>query len=214
MLDEILRFAQNDMFITAKLKHLRISPRKVRLVTDLVRGLSVEEAEKQLKFLTKRSAEPILKLLNSAVANAQNVYNLAKNDLEIAKILVDPGPTLKRWIPRAMGRATPIMKRTSHITLVLEPKKGVTVEKKKVEEKPVKKIIEDKEKPATKEEDTGLLEEIVRPVEKKEDDKELVDKPKSIVPPKPYQTASRSKKKFFSRQTFGNAKKLFRRKSI
>jgi large subunit ribosomal protein L22 len=199
---------------TAKLRHLRISPRKVRLVANLVRGLSVVEAEKQLKFLTKRAAKPVLKLLKSAIANAENNANLAKDSLYIAKILVDPGPTLKRWMPRAMGRATPIMKRTSHLTIVLESKEPLPL-KKELKEKIKEKPIKEKEKPAVKEkEEPALLEEIRQTAERVKEEKKPVAKPKPVSPPRPYPTTPKAKKRFFSRQTFGNVKKHFRRKSI
>lgn len=206
----------NRGMIKAKLRHLRISPRKARLVADLIRGLSVEEAERQLIFLNKKSASQILKLLRSAVANAQHNASLSKENLYLSEILVDAGPTLKRWRPRAMGRASTIMKRTSHVTIVLDQrdKAGKRIEEKAVKEKAepiVKKDIK-KEEPETKTPD--LLEEISQPVGMVEDDKEDALKPKKVLPPKPYQTTSQSKKKFFSRQTFGNAKKIFRRKSI
>ncbi len=189
--------------ITAKLRHLRISPRKVRLAVDLIRGLDVTEAENQLKFLPKRAAQPVLKLLKSAIANALNDFEAVKENLFVAKITVDPGPTLKRWMPRAMGRATPKLKRTSHVTIVLEFKDGKVPVKKKIEKK-AKEVVEKPKK------DTSLLEEISEPV--KEDKSDL--EPKKIAPEKPYQTTSKSKKKFFSRQTLGNVKKTFRRKSI
>lgn len=108
------------MEIKAQLKHLRISPRKVRLVVNLIKGLSVESAEKQLKFCSKRAARPILKLLKSAAANAKHNFNLTRKDLYVSKIAVDQGPSLKRWRARAMGRAAPILKRTSHVILFLE----------------------------------------------------------------------------------------------
>ncbi|MBU1292011.1 50S ribosomal protein L22 [Patescibacteria group bacterium] len=194
--------------ITAKLRHLRISSRKVRLVVDLVRGLNVIEAEKQLKFLPKRAAEPVLKLLNSAVANALNNFKALKENLFIAKIMVDPGPTLKRWMPRAMGRATPLRKRTSHITIVLESKEPLPV-KKEIEKKEVKPV----KKEDLKKDKSDLLEEVTQPIDQPIEEKEEV-KLKSPAPDKPYQTTSQSKKKFFSRQTFGNVQKRFRRKVI
>jgi len=191
--------------ITAKLRHLRISPRKARLVVGLVRGLNVIEAEKQLKFLPKRAAEPVLKLLNSAVANALNNFKALKENLSIARITVDPGPTLKRWMPRAMGRATPLRKRTSHITIILESKEKIE----KKEAKPVKKENLKKDK-------SDLLEEVTQPIDRPIQEVPMQDRdpdPKGVGK-KPYQTTSQSKKKFFSRQTFGNAKKTFRRKVI
>ncbi len=111
----------------AKLKHLRIAPRKVRLVIGLIRGLKVEDAVIQLGFSKKSAALPVLKLLNSAVANAIHNHDLKIDTLVIKEAMVDEGATLHRWMPRAMGRATPLRKRSSHITLVLE---GEVVEKK------------------------------------------------------------------------------------
>lgn len=99
----------------AQLKYLRISPRKIRLVADVIRGLNTVEAEQQLKFSSKKSAKHLLKLLKSAIANAGDASNLF-----ISEIKVDSGPTLKRWRARAMGRAAMIRKRTSHITIILE----------------------------------------------------------------------------------------------
>ncbi len=108
------------MPVKVHLRHLRISPRKVRLVIDLIRGAGAEEAESQLRFLPKKAALPVIKLLHSAIAAADHDFKLDKKDLYISKIYVDEGPTLKRFMPRAMGRAAAIHKRTSHITLVLD----------------------------------------------------------------------------------------------
>ena len=187
--------------ITAKLRHLRISPRKVRLVANLIKGLSVKEAEKQLKFLTKRSAQPVLKLLNSAIANAENNAKLIKENLYISRITVDIGPSLKRWRPRAMGRAFQILKRTSHITITLDQKETLVSKKDKEVKEPV---IKKPEKASVIKEET--VEKIVK--------EKTISKKRSIPPKKPYGTTTQSKKRFFSRQTLGNAKKLFRRKSI
>lgn len=103
---------------TAHLNYLRIAPRKVRLVADTVRGLSAQEAEAQLLVMRQRSAPALLKLLRSAIANAKN-KNLKINTLVVKAMSVDQGPILKRIMPRAQGRATPIHKKTSHITIVL-----------------------------------------------------------------------------------------------
>ncbi len=111
------------MKVTAKLTQLRMSSRKVGLVADLIRGMDTREAENQLKFLTKRASLPLLKLLKSAVSNAQHNFNIEKDNLFISEIQINQGRTLKRWRARAMGRSAPIMKRTSHISLVLETKK-------------------------------------------------------------------------------------------
>ena len=112
------------MQVTAKLKYLRIAPRKLRLVADLIRGKDVLKALAELTFLTKRGANPFLKLLESAIANAKNNFQLDEKDLYLAKVLVDEGPKLKRWRPRARGQAFPIQKKTSHLLIVLEQKKG------------------------------------------------------------------------------------------
>ena len=110
------------MEVRAVGKYLRVSPHKVRLVADLVRGKKVDEALTILKFLPKKSGRLINKTLRSAVANAENTHTIDVDTLFIKSILVDEGPKLKRWRPRAMGRATRILKRTSHITMVLAEK--------------------------------------------------------------------------------------------
>lgn len=108
-----------------------MAPRKVRLVVDLVRGLPVAEAELRLNFLQKEAARPVLKLLKSALANAANNFKLDPTTLVVKTITVDGGTTLKRFRPRAMGRAAPIRKRTSHINLILAPASEITLGKKK-----------------------------------------------------------------------------------
>jgi len=108
------------MISTAKLRYLRIAPRKVRLVADLIRGKTVKKAESILTFTTKGAASSALKLLKQAVANAKNNFQVDENDLYISKIIVDEGKKYKRQLPRARGRADIILKRTSHITLVLD----------------------------------------------------------------------------------------------
>jgi large subunit ribosomal protein L22 len=104
----------------ASAKNVRISPRKVRMVVDTVRGKSVSQAMNILMFTRKKAAKPVQKLLRSAVANANENDGISEvDDLFIDRIMVDEGPTLKRYTPRARGRATPIHKRTSHIQIVL-----------------------------------------------------------------------------------------------
>lgn len=106
----------------ARVKHIRIAPRKVRLVVDLIRGKRIPEALAILR-LTPRGASPVVeKVLKSAIANAQNNHNMDVDRLFVKEIFVDPGPTLKRFHPRAQGRAYSIMKRTSHITVVVAEK--------------------------------------------------------------------------------------------
>jgi large subunit ribosomal protein L22 len=107
------------MEVKASLKHLKIAPRKTRLVAGLVRGMEVNKAINQLKFLNKKSAQPVLKLVNSAIASAVNNYDLDKNNLIIKEIRIEDGKTLKRWLPRAHGRATTIRKRMSHVYITL-----------------------------------------------------------------------------------------------
>ncbi|SEN60836.1 50S ribosomal protein L22 [Lihuaxuella thermophila] len=103
-------------------RNVRIAPRKARLVIDLIRGKSVEEAFAILRF-TPRAASPIIeKVLSSAVANAEHNHNLDTSRLVVEKAYVDEGPTMKRYMPRAMGRASRINKRTSHITVVVSEK--------------------------------------------------------------------------------------------
>jgi len=194
----------------AKLKHLRMSPRKVRLVAGLVRGLTVEEAEKQLRFSVKKAAEPILKLLNSAVANAKQNEDLTKENLYIARIVVEAGRPLKRWRPRAMGRATPILKRTSHIILSLEQKNAV-LQDKKMSQKVESKVDKEKKEVLPKEEIIAELPKKEKDVEEKKDPSV---KAKTTAPKRPYQTTPQSKKRFFSRQSEGGGRKMFRRKKI
>lgn len=107
-----------------------MSPRKVRLVVDAIRGMSVVSAETKLKFLPKLAAMPVHKLLRSAIANADHNFHLKEETLFIKTIVADGGPTLKRSRPRAFGRAAPIRKRTTHITLILSDEKPVAVGKK------------------------------------------------------------------------------------
>jgi len=105
--------------VTAKLKYLRIAPRKVRLLADLVRGMPLSKALLQIRFSGKKAATPFLKLLKSAESNAKHNAKLNSEDLRVEEVRVDGGPVLKRFMPRARGRATTIRRRTSHISVVL-----------------------------------------------------------------------------------------------
>lgn len=107
------------MKVRAQAKYIRQSPYKVRLVLDAVRGLPVGEAATILAHANRRAAEPIAKVLHSAVANAEHNHSLDADDLFVAEAFADEGPTLKRFKPRARGRANRIRKRTSHITIVV-----------------------------------------------------------------------------------------------
>lgn len=108
------------MKVTATLRYLRIAPRKVRLLADLIRGKRADDAQNILNFSLQKSAGILLKLLKQAIANAKNNSNMEESNLYISKITVDSGPMLKRFRPRARGSANEIQKKTSHITIVLE----------------------------------------------------------------------------------------------
>ena len=105
--------------ITAKSKYIRQSPYKLRLVLNLIRGLPVSEALDILKFTKRKASDEITKVIQSAMANAENNFGLNSNDLYISKAIADEGPTLKRFRPRARGRAGRINKRTSHLIIEL-----------------------------------------------------------------------------------------------
>jgi ribosomal protein L22 len=110
------------VFVRAQAKYVRSSPRKARLVVDHIRGKSVEEARAILAHTPRAAAVPVLKVLESAVANAEHNHELLPDELRIHQVMVDEGPTIKRFRPRALGRATKIRKRTSHITINLTNK--------------------------------------------------------------------------------------------
>jgi len=188
------------MEIKASLNNLRISPRKVRLITDLIRGMRVNEAKSQLSFLVKKPAPLVLKLLNSATANAKQSFDLKEDNLYIKQILVEAGPSLKRSLPRAMGRATPILKRTSAVKLILD------------ELKPSVKKARKKSKPQVVKPEEALAGGEMKIQDIREPEKE--DKSKLPPPQRPYGSSTEAKKRNFSRQTFGNIRKMFRRKSI
>ena len=121
------------MEIKASLRYKRIAPRKSRLIPNLIRGKEVDEVKKELSFSPKRAALPFLKLLDSALANAKNNFEVKGEELKdfyIKKIIIDEGPTLKRWRPVAKGSAHAIQKKTGHITLILDKKKPKSKNKK------------------------------------------------------------------------------------
>ncbi len=141
------------MKVTATLKNLRMSPRKVRLVTRSIVGMNCSVALIQLQNLVKKTSNPLEKLLRSAIANAENNFGLDKDNLFVNNIQVGGGPSLKRWLPRAQGRATLILKRTSQIDLELEErvegknrKSKEQLEKERaVKEKAIKKSVKEEE---------------------------------------------------------------------
>ncbi len=114
----------------ASARFVRITPMKARRVVDLVRGLPVDEALTILEFSPQAAAKTVYKVLESAVANAETNEGLPTGDLVVSVAMVDEGPTMKRWRPRAQGRATRINKRTSHITLAVQPAEVVAQSKK------------------------------------------------------------------------------------
>lgn len=177
--------------IKAKLSHLHIAPRKVRLVGDLIRGKKVEDAQGILNFTTKKSARIFLKVLNSAVANAKNNFKIDHLNLYISNLLVDEGPKMKRWRPRARGSANPIQKKTSHITITLKEIEGA--EKQKKVGKRDEKIIKQKQ--------------ISKEVEKTTDKKEIkTTKIKKAEKRTEFETAKPQEKI--------KSQKIFRRKSF
>ena len=194
------------MEVKAKAKYIRMSQRKTRLVANVVRGMEVNKALDQLKFINKKAALPIAKLINSAIANAENNFELKKDNLKVKEIRVDEGPTMHRWMPRARGRATPIRKRSSHITLVLSEivESGKTEAKKQKIEAPIK--LDQKPK-----EDKGV--EVNKDSKEKDSKKEDAkdEKGKKIIDPrseghgKPTEIEGKAKKGFVN--------KIFRRKS-
>lgn len=117
--------------VTAKLNNLRLAPRKVRAVIGLIKGKNVNEALNQLEYFVRRPVEPVKKLINSAIANAENNFNMVKENLYIKSIIVNEGRKLKRFRAKGFGRAASIQKKTSHIKLVLDEKTpGLRIEKK------------------------------------------------------------------------------------
>jgi large subunit ribosomal protein L22 len=122
------------MAITVKLRNLKITARKVRMVADLVRYKSTTEAEAILRFTAKKASLPILKLLQSAMATAKNTYKLDPNNFYIDRLMVNDGPMSERVFPRSRGRADKLQKRTAHITIILKEKLKVEKSKIKIKE--------------------------------------------------------------------------------
>jgi ribosomal protein L22 len=116
------RDSEGRVAVRAQAKYVRCAPRKARLVVDHIRGKSVDDARAILGTTPRAAARDVLKLLDSAIANAENNHELVADELRVAKVFVDEGPTLKRFQPRAQGRATRIRKRTSHMTILLTTK--------------------------------------------------------------------------------------------
>lgn len=182
------------MEVKASLNNLRVAPRKVRLVAGVINGLPVGEAKTQLKFLVKKSSRPILKLLESAQSNAEHNFGLDKNNLFVKSILVNEGRPLKRWLPRAFGRATPILKRTSHINIILqelEPGKN----------RKVALVKQSKQEPAKPQ--------VERPGVSDIEEESIAKKRQEFK-----SVQNKEKKSFFSTQKLKNVGRFFRRKSV
>ncbi len=126
--------------VKAKLKHVRISPKKMRLVANSIRGLDVLSALDRLKVVFKKSSPVFAKLLISAIANAKDIYNIKEEDLKIKSIVVNKGVSLSRWKPAAFGRAHPFKKHASHLDIVLTVKKGVKIDKKIKDDKEIETV--------------------------------------------------------------------------
>ncbi|RLC38325.1 50S ribosomal protein L22 [Candidatus Falkowbacteria bacterium] len=196
------------MEVKATVKYIKISPRKVRLVVDVIRGLKVDKALDQLNFLNKKAVRPIEKLINSAVANAENNFELEKDNLFIKEIKVNEGPTLHRWKPRARGRATPIRKRTSHICLALGElvESGEIKAKKQKLEAPVKLGVKPKEDEGVKIKDKKTA------PAKGADDKHEEETGKKIIDPRGEGKGKYTKIEGGAKKK-GFGSKFFRRKS-
>jgi len=110
------------MEVNATSKYIRMSPRKVRLVLNAIKGKPVQQALAVLRFMPQAASTPVWRALHSAVANAENNYALAAEDLYVLRVMADTGPTLKRGRPKARGRYGPLLKRSSHITVVVGEK--------------------------------------------------------------------------------------------
>lgn len=156
---------------SAQLNNLRMSPRKVRLVVLAVKGMNAKEAALSLSFMNKAAARPVKKLIDSAIANAKHNHDMKEESLQIVEAYVNEGKTLRRWMPRAFGRATPLNKRSSRITLVLEGDVVEQPKKEKKEEKKEEVQAEEKKEEVQKGEKPEAKEEKPKAAKKKEDSK-------------------------------------------
>jgi large subunit ribosomal protein L22 len=190
------------MKVKANLKNLRMSPRKVRLVTDSIAGMNADAALVQLQHVTKKASGIVEKLLKSALANAENNFGLDRDNMFISHISVGEGMRLKRWLPRAQGRATLILKRTSHIKLELEE----VVEGKN---RKSKQEIE-KERAKRQSEEEKQLKEDVKALEKEEGEK----KEEQLIEKTAVKKVSAKKEVKKKGQDSGFLKKVFQRKSV
>jgi len=191
------------MKVSATLKNLRITPRKVRIVTGLIKNLNVDDAIVQLNSTIKRSCPDIKKLLNSAIANCENNFGLDRNNLFIFEIIVNEGKVLKRWMPKAYGRAGRILKRTSMVTIILSERiEGKNRKNKEQIEKEKKERAKAKENEEKRRKDERIKE---KKDEKIKDTEKQKKKP-AINKNKEFEKKEEVKKSWTS--------KIFRRKSM
>jgi len=188
------------MKVTANLKSIRIAPRKVRLTAKLIRGLDVADALDQLEVQVKRSNPFMFKLLKSAISNGENNFGLDKNNLYIFDVIVDGGSTLKRWMPKAYGRAGQILKRTSQIEIILEERVEGKGRKSKEELEKLKQARVDAQKKAEKEAKAEA--------DKKDEDEKKEEKTQVKSEKKEIEKGKKVEKKG------GITSKIFRRKSM
>ncbi len=194
-----------------------MSPRKVRLVATLIKGMSTNDAEAQLQLMPKRAAEPVLKLLRSAVANAVNTAKMDAEKLFVKEVRVDGGPMLKRWLPRAQGRATPIQKKSSHLIIVLEESEKTKKPRFKMEkqEKITKTKAEKIKKTAVKAEEKEAKEAPKKATEKKTKADNVLSPSKGEPKKEKDNVLSGLKEtKTAKKEATGTKRKLFQRKSI
>ncbi|MBL7141721.1 50S ribosomal protein L22 [Patescibacteria group bacterium] len=196
------------MQVKATSKYLRISPKKMRLVVDLIRGMNAQAALDQLDFIPKRASLLISKVLKSAIANAEHNFKLKKENLFIKEIFINQGPTLKRWRARAFGRAAPIRKRSSHLEIVLG-EKVVTPEAKPVKPKLKEPVIEAAPKEKAKPKEMVSKKEPVKKELLKGKGKEVFDTRRQGK-----RRAKQHLDKTRAKKVGGVLKRVFRRKSI
>ncbi len=204
--------ADTDIEIKAKARHLRMSAKKIRAVLAPIRGMEAGKALDYLNFLNrKKAARLVAKLIESAIANAEHDFNLSKENLFIKKIVADHGPILKRFRPRAMGRAATIYRRTSHLSVVLSPKQGVKIKDEPLEKKQpsvVQKFEEEKPEEKTME----LAKEKVKKVKA---EKERTEPKKIFDAHRQGKHRSKAHLDTIRRRTKGGLlKRLFRRKAV
>jgi large subunit ribosomal protein L22 len=191
------------MKVSAKLNKLRVAPRKMRLVTNLIKKMDVEDALNQLDVTIKRGSAPIKKLLMSAISNGESNFGIDKGNMYILDVIVGAGPTLKRWMPKAYGRAGQILKRTSQIELILEERVEGKGRKTKEQLEKERQVKAEERKKAEK----------ARAKEREEAEKSTEKAPEEGKTKSPEKLKDTEKsKKISEKKSWGS--KIFRRKSM